>query len=77
MTSTQAVTLFSSLAILLPWEQFLPNSGALPWVQKLRALRRERSSIGRDPGLALVEVWVGSNPLMSITGFWEGELIRV
>ena len=45
VTSAQTVTLFSSVAILLLWEQFLSSSGALPWVQKLRALRRERSSV--------------------------------
>ena len=43
VTSAQMVTLFSSVAILRPWEQFLSSSGALPWVQKLRAF-------GRDPG---------------------------
>jgi len=52
LTSAHTVTLFSSVAILLPWEQFLSSSGALPWVQKLRGLRRERSSVGRDPGVA-------------------------
>jgi len=51
VTSAQTVTLFSSVAILLPWEQFLSSSGALPLVQKLRALRRERFSVGRGPGL--------------------------
>ena len=44
--SAQAITLFSSVAILLLWEQFLSNSGA----QKVRALRRESSSVGRGPG---------------------------
>jgi len=53
VTNAQTVTLFSSVAILLPWEQFLSSSGALPWVQKLRALRRERSSVGRGHGLPL------------------------
>jgi len=51
VTSAQTVTLFSSVAILLPWEQFLSSSGALPLVQKLTALRRERFSVGRGPGL--------------------------
>jgi len=53
VTNAQTATLFSSVAILLPWEQFLSSSGALPWVQKLRALRRERSSVGRGHGLPL------------------------
>jgi len=63
VTSAQMVTLFSSVAILRPWEQFLSSSGALPWVQKLRAF-------GRDP-MGRVQRWnvlVGTLSVFAPTG---------